>query len=74
MSLKKVSHGRVAEELSRGFDILTNGDLRGGLAKIEATGYMKQAPKAWDRISPTARDNKEGGAAADMTQQEHLDF
>lgn len=42
MSLQKVSHQRVAEEINRGFDILTNGELRGGLAKIEVTGYMKQ--------------------------------
>ena len=27
MSLAKVSHQRVAEELNRGFDILTNGGL-----------------------------------------------
>ena len=52
MSLQKVSHQRVAEELNRGFDILTNGGLQGGLAQINATNYMKQAPKAWDRISP----------------------
>ena len=42
----------MAEELNRGFDILTNGDLRGGLAKIDATGFMKEAPKVWERISP----------------------
>ena len=32
MSLAKVSHGRVAEEINRGFDVITNGGLRGGLA------------------------------------------
>ena len=32
MALQKVSHMRVAEEINRGFDILTNGELRGGLA------------------------------------------
>lgn len=52
MSLTKVSHQRVAEELNRGFDILTNGGLRGGLAKMHSTGFMKQQPKAWDRITP----------------------
>ena len=50
MSLKKVSHQRVAEELNRGFDILTNGELRGGLAKMRATSFMQQQPKAWDKI------------------------
>jgi len=53
MALTKVSHQRVAEELNRGFDILTNGGLRGGLAKMQATGFMQQAPKAWDRITPS---------------------
>ena len=52
MSLSKVSRMRVAEELNRGFDILTNGDLRGGLANIESTNFMQAAPKVWDRISP----------------------
>ena len=41
MTLKKVSHQRVAEELNRGFDILTNGNLRGGLAKMNSTGFMQ---------------------------------
>mmetsp|Transcript_29804 Transcript_29804/g.36990 ORF Transcript_29804/g.36990 Transcript_29804/m.36990 type:complete len:110 (+) Transcript_29804:810-1139(+) len=50
MSLKKVSHKRVAEELGRGFDILTNDKLQGGLAKIEATQYMRDVPKVWDQI------------------------
>ena len=40
MALKKVSHMRVKEEINRGFDILTNGGLQGGLAKLEATNYM----------------------------------
>ena len=48
MSLRKVSRVRVAEELGRGFDILTNDKLAGGLAKIDATDYMTDRPKAWD--------------------------
>ena len=32
MSLTKVSRKRIAEELGRGFDILTNDKLQGGLA------------------------------------------
>ncbi len=54
MALSKVSHQRVAEEINRGFDILTNDKLQGGLAQIEASAYMKQAPRAWDSISPLA--------------------
>ena len=51
---------RVQEELGRGFDILTNGNLRGGLAKLEATTYMQKAPKVWDQIGPKTTD---GGMA-----------
>lgn len=58
MSLQKVSRQRVAEEISRGFDILTNGNLRGGLAKIDATTFMQSEPKVWDRITP--RNNASG--------------
>lgn len=54
MSLMKVSHMRVNEEITRGFDILTNSHLQGGLAQIEATQFMQKAPKAWDRITPRA--------------------
>jgi len=50
MSLSKVSRKRVAEQLNRGFDILTNDQLQGGLAKIEATEFMRDAPKVWDQI------------------------
>ena len=57
MKLQKVSHQRVAEELNRGFDILTNGGLQGGLAQVNATSYMKPAQKAWDRISPRNASN-----------------
>ena len=73
MSLQKVSHQRVAEEINRGFDILTNGQLRGGLAKIEATTYMKSQPKVWDRITPSnaqAAQLAESAAANEMS----LDF
>lgn len=56
MSLSKVSRGRVAEELNRGFDILTNGELQGGLAKIDATGFMAQKPRVWEAISPRAQN------------------
>ena len=54
---------RVAEEINRGFDVITNGDLRGGLAQINATNFMQQQPKAWDRISPKNEQNENGAAA-----------
>ena len=50
MSLKKVSRKRVAEEEGRGFDIIANEKLQGGLAKMEATEFMQNAPRVWDQI------------------------
>lgn len=63
MSLAKVSHMRVKEEIDRGFDIVTNGDLRGGLAKIEATSYMQKQPTAWQQLSPKAQQSEKVAAA-----------
>lgn len=73
MALSKVSHMRVAEELNRGFDILTNGGLRGGLAKIEATNFMQKPPKPWDMITPRAGDN-EVAANVEVAQKALVDF
>ena len=64
----------MAEEVGRGFDILTNGELRGGLAKIEATNYMKQQPKAWDRISPKNMEDQATGACTAMNATPSLEF
>ena len=61
MSLQKVSRMRVAEEIGRGFDVITNGELRGGLAQINATNFMQQQPKAWERISPSNKDQATAG-------------
>lgn len=55
MALARVSHMRVSEELNRGFDILTNGGLRGGLAQLNATSFMKQQPRVWDKINCTPK-------------------
>lgn len=74
MSLKKVSHMRVQEELSRGFDILTNGELRGGLAKIEATTYMQKAPKIWDQISPKNNGETPTPNCANASERSKLNF
>ena len=46
MALKKVSFERVKEEMHRGYDILSGGELRGGLAKIQATEYMRPSNEA----------------------------
>jgi hypothetical protein len=73
MALSKVSHMRVAEELNRGFDILTNGGLRGGLAKIEATNFMQKPPKPWDMITPRGGDN-EVAANVEVAQKALVDF
>ena len=54
MKLAKVSYNRVAEEVGRGFDILTNGELRGGLAKISTSEWMNPKPKGWDMLSPSS--------------------
>ena len=50
MSLNKVSRKRVQEEEGRGFDIIANEKLQGGLAQMEATEFMRGAPKVWDQI------------------------
>lgn len=42
MALRKMSYARVKEEHERGFDIMTNGKLTGGLAKLDATEYIKK--------------------------------
>lgn len=67
--MQKVSYTRVAEEINRGFDILTNGELRGGLAKIDATDFMKVQPKVWDKITPrnaSGMQNAESAQANEM--------
>lgn len=73
MSLSKVSRQRVAEELNRGFDILTNNELRGGLAQIEATEYMKSAPKVWDQICSKTQD-KGFEMSGPMSSNSNVDF
>ena len=76
MALQKVSHQRVAEELNRGFDILTNGNLRGGLAKMHSTGFMKVPTKAWDKITPRGQENHSAlnNNAPSEQQSKHLNL
>ena len=40
MRLARISQKRVKEEMDRGFDILTNGGLTGGLAQFHKTDFM----------------------------------
>lgn len=41
LKLQKVRYERVQEEVERGFDIINNGELGGGLKNLDATKYMK---------------------------------
>ena len=53
MSMRKISHMRVREEIERGFDILSNGNLQAGLSKMNATDYMQKQNPAWTRLNPS---------------------
>ena len=59
MALRKMSYGRVKEQHERGFDIMTNGQLTGGLAKLDATEYIKKAEPSWSRIQPKSEQAKQ---------------
>ena len=79
MSMRKVSHMRVREEIERGFDILSNGNLQAGLAKMNATDYMQKQNKAWDKLNPnsTACVQATGETAAatpNNTSGQNVDF
>ena len=43
---------RVREEVERGFDILSNAELKVGLAQMNATQFMKKQEAAWNRLNP----------------------
>lgn len=50
MALRKVSHKRVEEEVNRGFDIINNGKVTGGLAQMDKSEYMKKPINTWTRL------------------------
>jgi hypothetical protein len=50
MSLNKCSYGRIKEQAERGFDMLTNGDVRQGPANLKATEYMQKPLNSWTRL------------------------
>jgi hypothetical protein len=59
MALNKVSFMRDREQLQRGFDILTNDHLSGGLAKRDATQFMQKPQPIWKRLeSATAKEEE----------------
>jgi len=62
MALRKMSYGRVKEQHERGFDIMTNGQLTGGLAKLDATEYIKKAEPSWSKIQPKPEQAKQNSA------------
>jgi hypothetical protein len=62
MALKKMSYERVKEQHQRGFDIMTNGELTGGLAKLDATEYIKKAEPSWSRIQPKTEAAKQASS------------
>lgn len=50
MKLNKIKFDRVAEEVDRGFNIITNGDLPPGLSHLETQKYMKPSIGVWERM------------------------
>lgn len=55
MKLNKVSYKRVEEQLGRGFDILTNGELPTSVTQtLNESNFMKKNQSAWERLSPRA--------------------
>jgi hypothetical protein len=56
MKLNKYKFDRVQEEVGRGFDIITNGQLIGALSNLDKTKYMKPAVGLWDRMGIQPRD------------------
>ena len=38
---------------------MTNGELTGGLAKLDATEYIKKAEPSWSRIQPKPEQAKQ---------------
>ena len=52
MSLRRISHKHTEEEIQRGFNILTGGDLTSGLniIKSEQQPYLKKPQQPWNYI------------------------
>jgi hypothetical protein len=52
MSLRRISHKHTEEEVQRGFNILTGGELTTGLTiiKQDQQQYLKKPPQPWGLI------------------------
>lgn len=52
MSLRRISHKHTEEEIQRGFNILTGGELTTGLTiiKQDQQTYLKKPPQPWGPI------------------------
>jgi hypothetical protein len=52
MSLRRISHKHTEEEIQRGFNILTGGELTSGLTiiKQDQQTYLKKPPQPWGLI------------------------
>lgn len=52
MSLRRISHKHTEEEVQRGFNILTGGELTTGLTiiKKDQQSYLKKPPQPWGLI------------------------
>lgn len=57
MALRRISHKRAEEQVNRGFDIMTNGELPTALAilKEEKQPYAKKPAQAWNQTSSGAQ-------------------
>ena len=53
MALKRISHKHTEEQVNRGFDILTNGQLPPALSMIkeDRQPYMKKPVQPWQNIN-----------------------
>lgn len=56
LNLNRFKYERVQEEAERGFNIITNGELQGGLARMDATKFMKPPVPVWQKLSPNAKN------------------
>ena len=56
MALRRISHKHTEEQVSRGFNILTNGQLDNGLTilKNQQQEYLKKPGQTWDHIQTSA--------------------
>ena len=70
MALRKISHKRDEEQVNRGFNILTNGELPTALAilKDEKQTYAKKPMKNWNKMAGETADVSANKQVATHTQ------